>query len=222
MSRRLLPIISILILIALLLGGYFLWLPQYRKYKEAKVTLKEKTEQLKQKIAYFDDLARLSKKMKKKEEEIRKITTSLPKELSQPSIYNYFQKVAPDTGMMLESINVGKVEKKTTAKNEGAKLPSEVKKVPISLSVSGRYFAFKNFLSKIYRCIRFFDIDSVSFSASKSGSTAEVSEGTGSQGNFYQFSLSLKTYVFSGGEEISLGEDIPPEAEEILPPEEIK
>lgn len=222
MSRRLLPIISILILIALLLGGYFLWLPQYQKYKEAKVTLKEKTEQLKQKIAYFDDLARLSKKMKKKEEEIRKITVSLPAELSQPSIYNYFQKVAPETGVMLESISVEKAGKKTSTKSKETKLPSEIKEVPISLSVSGRYFAFKNFLSKIYRCARFFDIDSVSFSSSKSGTKAEVSEGSSSQGNFFQFSLSLKTYVFSEGEKIPLGEGIPPEAEDILPPEEIK
>ena len=57
--------------------------------------------------------------------------------------------------------------------------------MPISLSVSGRYFAFKNFLSKVYRCVRFFDIDSVSFSSSKSGTKAEVSEGSGSQENFF-------------------------------------
>ena len=172
---RIVPIISIVLLFLVILGGVFLWWPKYEEFTNLKQELAIKTEELQQKQEFFNKLNELAQKLEGYKEQLAKIGTALPEELLIPDLYNYILKTVSENGLILKNI---KGEKDVVAQTGY----EAVQKFSFSLSLAGSYEAFKNFLSVIYQNARLIEVDSIKFGSSQ-GKT-----------NIFDFSVGLSTY----------------------------
>ncbi len=189
---RVIPIIIVIILLALTLGGYFLWWPEYQEFKDKKLELEMKNENVRQKEEHLSKLDGYINKFSEHANEFSKIDTALSTDPSKPTLYNFILKTSAENGLILNSVDIGEI----SSEEKG------IQKIPLSISVSGSYVAFKNFLSVIYKNTRLFEIDSIGFSSS-----GEIEE----EGReLFTFSLVLKTHAYK---ETEIGEE---SGEEIL------
>jgi len=171
MSKNL-PIIIVLILILLLVGGYFLWWPQYQEFKDLKFQLEKKTERLTLQEEYFTELDGLLEQLRRYETELSRIDSALPTDVDFAVIgfFNFIQKRAPESGLILKDINLEKA------------VPPEIS---FNISVLGSYSALKNFLKEVlYKNIRMIKVESISFSEPEGG-------------EFFTFDLRLTARIFS-------------------------
>ncbi len=174
---RLIPIISILILLALILGGYFFWWPEYQKFNEKKLELGRKDAEIKQKEEHLSGLESISAKLSEYTDAISKIDNALPTDPSVAALYYFFLKASSENGLILVSHNFGELYTLVA--------PTErVQKMPFSITLSGSYPAFKNFLSTIYNNVRLFEVDSISFSSPPEGES------------LFTFNLRLRTHAY--------------------------
>ena len=178
---RIIPIIIIIILLALALGGYFLWWPEYQEFKNNGLELEIKNENVRQKEEYLSKLEGHINKLSEHANELSKIDIALSTDPSKPTLYNFIMKTSAESGLILNSLNIGEV----SSKEEG------IQKIPLSISVSGSYAAFKNFLSVIYKNTRLFEIDSIGFSSPRETEEEE---------KIFTFSLVLKTHAYKEAE----------------------
>ncbi len=187
---RIIPIIIVIILIALILGGYFLLWPKYQEFKSKKLEVETKDENIRQKGEYLSRLESNANKLSEYANELSKIDTALSVDPSKPNLYNFILKTSAENGLILNSVDIGEVSSEE----------EEIQKIPLSISVSGSYPAFKNFLSVIYKNTRLFEINSISFS-----SPGETEEGR----ELFIFSLVFETHVYKEAEvgEAEMGEE---------------
>jgi len=176
---RLIPIISIIALILLGAGGYFFCWPKYQEFKQQGTLLEEKNRALEEKNNYYLKLETLSNRIDAYKEELDKINSALPAEPSLPVLFDFMQKTSMENGLILGDISSSKgaISSLRSGGNTG------IEKVSLSIFLSGSYSAFKNFLSAIYKNSRLIEVDSVSFSSP-------------TEGELFDFNLSLETYVF--------------------------
>jgi len=134
-SKHTFLIILICLLIPLALGGYFLCWPKYQEFKEKKVEVETKDEEIRKKEEYLLNLEILSEKLLAYEEQLSKIDLALPKDPSVAALFNFFQKTSSENGLILTNIDVGELF--------SLEAPEErIQKMPFSFSVSGSYSAF--------------------------------------------------------------------------------
>ena len=157
-------IVLILIILLLLFGSYFLLLnpkiDQIRRDRE--VELKNKINQLASRESYLVDLKALTSSYKKlSDTELRRINLILPSEEDFPNIFTQLEALVEDNGIFLQAMDISKV---VVELKEESKLPKNIRRLNISLSLSGGdYNTFRNFLADIEFNIRTFDITSLSF-----------------------------------------------------------
>ncbi len=180
---RLIPIISVIILILLGVGGYFFWWPKYQEFKQQGTLLEEKTRGLEEKNNYYSKLEAISNKLDSYKDEFDKIKTALPAEASLPILFNFMQKTSMENGLILSDISSSKGAI-SSSENSGK---TRIEKISLSLSLSGSYSAFKNFLAVIYKNSRLIRVNSISFSSP-------------TEEELFNFSLSLETYIFPNKE----------------------
>ncbi len=176
---RIIPIIIIIILLALAAGGYFLWWPKYQEFKNKELELEMKDENIRQKEEYLSKLEGYINKLSEHANELSKIDTALSVDPSKPTLYNFILKTSAENGLILNSVDIGEISSKEEER---------IQKISLSISVSGSYAAFKNFLSVIYKNTRLFEIDSIGFSSP--GKTEEEGK------ELFTFSLVLKTHAY--------------------------
>jgi len=176
---RVLAIATVLILALLVIGGYFLWWPKYQDFKIKNTELRLKGEEIGEKEQYLHKLKSYSESLAEYANEISKIETALPIEPSKPSLFNFLLKTSSENGLILDSLDIGNI-KKTFSQGE------RIKEIPLSVSVSGSYPAFKNFLSTLYRNSRLFEIDFISFSSPTETERGEV----------FTFNVAMRTYAY--------------------------
>ena len=97
-----------------------------------------------------------------------------------PSLFDYFQKVASQTGLILEKVESGR----TFSVGD-----SSLKEINLSFIVTGLYPDFKNFLSTIERSSKLIEVKDVSFSSPKNPETEEESR-------LFSFELKLKVHSY--------------------------
>lgn len=178
MMSRLLPIISISLLVLLILGVVFLWWPKYQNFSDLKAELEKKERELEKKREYFTNLEALSKRLEGYPEELAKIDSALSVDPSIPALFNFIQKVSSENGLILESLSLGKI---SSSQEEQV----EIQKISLSASVTGSYSAFKNFLSTVYKNARLIEVESIKFPSL---------EGE----DLFTFDFSLETYSYKG------------------------
>lgn len=156
---RFLPIISLSLLVLLILGGVFLWWPEYQDFSDLRLKVERKEMEIRQKEEYFVKLKVLSEKLEGYSEELAKIDSALLVDPSIPALFDFIQKTSSESGLILESLSMGKIS--------SLKDLAGVQKISFSVSVSGSYSAFKNFLSVIYKNTRLIEVESIAFSSSE-------------------------------------------------------
>ncbi len=173
MNKSLIIAISFIASIALFLG---LVLPKYESLK-SKISEREiKEANLKNRNDYYKKVAEISNELKKYSEEIAKIDFALPQEISLPAMYDFFQKKASESGLVLknEKFDSGSAQKESLDKKE----------YNFSLELSGSYPAFKNFLAILEKSAKIVEVENVSFSSPEKSESA------------FSFDMSVKFYSY--------------------------
>jgi len=186
---RFIPIISVILLVILFVGGYFFWWPKYQEFNRQNTVLEQETKALEQKNNYYSKLKEISNKLAAYKDEINKIDSALPAETSLPVLFDFIKKTSMENGLVLNSISPSgagnsssKYDKSNVNTETSAKSTAGVEKISLSISLSGTYPALKNFLSAIYKNARLIEVNSISFSSP-------------SEADLFNFDLSLEVYV---------------------------
>lgn len=150
-------IISLIVPVAILAGGYFYLLkPKYQSLKgisgliagNLKISLQAKKE-------YFENLSDLEEFYDNlNEEDKEKLEQILPFEKDLPNLFVHFESLVKQSGLKLNSIDF----------SEGS-VKEIIKILDVKLSLTGGdYLTFKKFLDRLEKDIKIIDITSISFS----------------------------------------------------------
>ena len=187
---RLVLIISAIVSVFSLAGGYLFCFPKYQEFRNEKKLISQENIALKEKSEHFSKLEEVFKELDNHKDDISKIDSSLPSRVSLPILFNLIKNISERNKLVLGSISssVSSSSKNSSAGNsetEGNKIEG-VKNISISISLVGSYQDFKNFLSSIYKSARLIEVNSISFSSSSE--------------DLFNFSLSLETHILSEAE----------------------
>ncbi|MFH1036847.1 MAG: type 4a pilus biogenesis protein PilO [Patescibacteria group bacterium] len=151
------PIIIAICFIAVIAFSMGLIMPKYQvlQLKQAEVDAKQR--ELENREEYYQEIARISEELKQKNEEVSKISSAFPDEVSAPSMLDFFQRKASDSGLILKQAS--DISSSPNSKD------SAIKENTITLSLSGFYHDFKNFLSVLENSARIIEVDNISFSS---------------------------------------------------------
>ena len=158
MNRPLL--ISIICFALVLIIGLVLFFPKYQDFRFVKLQLNTKEKEILDKQEYFSEIDRISEKLKEYPGELAKIDSALPFNPSLPFLFDFFQKISSQNGLILKNISGGYASSSSSSSSSS---PS-IKEIKISLSLSGSYPAFKNFLTSLEKSARLIEVESISFS----------------------------------------------------------
>ncbi len=173
MSKRLL--ISIICLSFCLIIGVFFTIPKYKDLKITENQLEQKQNELEYRQEYLLKVEDISEQLKQYPEELEKIDFGLYSNISLPFLFDFFQKMSSQNGLVLKNINSSPILSGQT---------NETKEININLSLSGSYSAFESFLLNIEKSVRFVEVDELSFSFNSK------------QDQPLLFSLKVKTYSY--------------------------
>ncbi len=118
MSRlNYISVVSIVLLLIFLGGGYFIWLPKYQDFKYQKSVLAQFEDNFQKKEDYYSNLKNIQKTIESYQEEVNKINDSLPEEISLPVLFNFMSKVITENGLILDSISASSGENENSTQN---------------------------------------------------------------------------------------------------------
>ena len=151
------PVIIIVSLALILLFAIFYFLPRYQelRYIEKEVEMKE--EELSRREERIRELKSLQEELGNYREQLAKIDSALPVDEDLPALFDFLQKAASQSGLVLKSIS-----------HSAAKLSpdfADLKETEVSLELSGVYDSLKNFLPVLETTARLIETQSVSFSS---------------------------------------------------------
>lgn len=153
--------------------SFFLSWPEYQKLLMVQAEIGKTQEEIQTADKRLEELNSVSEKLKGYESQLKILDTALPDKFYMPHLYDFFEKVCPQYGLILDGMNasVGEVN------------DFGVKEVKISLSLSGDYESFKEFLLALENSVRFFSLESMNLIAPEKENTP------------FKFSLDLSTYI---------------------------
>lgn len=179
------PIIFVLIAVGLIAGAYFLIWPKYQEFNLKKQEVGFTDEEFRIKEEYLLNIENNLKELSKYEEEVSKINSALPSDPSIAALLNYFQKESSQNGLILKTIDVSGLFTQAEAQ-------SKIQKMPFSLTVSGSYNSFKNFVLAVYKNTRLIGIKSIKFS-----SNYEETEKGITAKDLFEFDLEVETQSYN-------------------------
>ncbi len=169
------PIAIVLLLSLSLILGLLIFFPKYRDLSGLSGKIKINEEKIKLQEEYFSNLNSLSEELKKYETELSKVNSILPDDPSLPSLLNFIEKASSQSGLVLKSISPA--SSVSFPQIEGAK------ETKVSLTVSGSYSDFKNFISVLEKSARLIETENISFFSPSGEGTAD-------------FNLRIKVYSY--------------------------
>lgn len=190
-------LITFIILIALIFGGIYFWIPKYRQFNETRLLVKEWKNLLQEKEKYF---SRLSKDLTRLKEEygseIKIIDLALPND---PSIFKTFILIKEESlknDLVVSKFKIANlsslgslkktVDSPTFSISDDKKMT--IKETLMDVSLMGSYSSFKKFLSSLEENARLFSVESISFSSVSKKEKEEARETI--------FNLKIKTYSY--------------------------
>jgi Tfp pilus assembly protein PilO len=158
--------------------GLFLGLiyPKYQNWQTLLLGIKEKNAELQTKTEYFTQIKETTETLNTYEEALSKISSALPADSALPSLTNFLQTTASETGMSLDKVSIDSINQS----NEQKRL-NETK---LTLEVSGSYDGFKSFLSGLEQSARMISLSDLSFETPKKTKDPFI------------FNLSIKTFSY--------------------------
>ena len=140
-------IIGVCLVLALAIGLTLTW-PKYQSLRILWQNIEVKEEELQSKEEYFNQIRNISIELEKHTDALDKIASALPETPALPSLFNFLQSSASQTGLVLEKI-------KLIGLDEG--------EIRVSCQVVGGYPAFKNFLLALEKSARLIEIEKIAF-----------------------------------------------------------
>jgi Tfp pilus assembly protein PilO len=159
---------SLIIILIALTFGMVLVLPKFDETAALKDKVELKRVDLANRENYFKELEKIAKEFKGNRENLDKIKTALPIGPMAPSLANFIQSASSQTGLILKNFGYGSTN--VTAIDETAAMA--VQEYEISLTLSGSYNAFKDFLDRIEKSSRLIEIADIAFIVSESSKDA--------------------------------------------------
>jgi len=176
------PIAIIICLFLALIIGFGLLIPKYQNLNLLKLRIQLKEAELQNEEEYFSKIHIISEDLKKYEEGLAKISSAFPDDSQLPSLFNFIQKTAAQSGLVLKKVVPAKSKSiKEELVKEG--WDSEILETGVNLTVAGSYASFKNFVSTLEKTARIIEIESISF-------TTPQKEGP------IDFNLRIKVYSY--------------------------
>ncbi len=194
--QKIILIASISLIVISIVLGYFFVLPKYNELKQQKLDLANLEKAIESKNNYYLSISRISKEMGKKKEEIDKLSSALPSKMPLPVLFNYFENLVEENGLVFDDISSD--ARGNSLDNKKENVDAGIKKIRLSVSVSGSYEDFKKFLDVLWKSAKLIDINSISFSSPKEGS--------------FNVNLSLTTYFLPENQQMN-----PPAPEKGMP-----
>jgi Tfp pilus assembly protein PilO len=167
--------ITIICFLITLLLGVGLILPKYQDFKAVQKNINQKSLEVKYKKEYFSQLQKTSEELKNYTDALDKIDSALPLSPNLPTLFEFLQKSSSENGLILKKIKMG-----STTPLQGFQ---EVQETNVSLSLSGSYSAFKNFLTTLQKTSRLIEIVSINFSSP-------------TKGDIFSFDLDIKVHSY--------------------------
>ena len=173
MNKTIIIAISFIAAVAIAFG---LVLPKYESLKLKMSERGIKEANLENKSEYYKKVSEISNELKNYSEELSKIDSALSQEISLPLIYDFFQKEASESGLVLkgENFDSSSVSKESFAQKE----------YRFNLELSGSYPAFKNFLAILEKSAKIIEVENISFTSPSKGDSA------------FSFGVSVKFYSY--------------------------
>jgi Tfp pilus assembly protein PilO len=141
------------ILISVLL--FFLFIsPKQTSLSILNSQLLQKRKELETSDRYFQKISKMAEELENRQEEISKVDSALPEDPSIPVLFNFLQKSASQSGILLE--NIGSASTKDKEK---------LKKWTTTLNLKGDYSSFKDFISTIEKSARLIKVDKISLTS---------------------------------------------------------
>lgn len=168
---------SFYIIIALslsLLLIFGLVLPRYRDWDSLNQEIFKRGIELRSQENYFQEIQRISGKLKENQDSLSKIESALPEDRSLPQVLNFFQKAASQSGTTLKHIVPVFVV---------LERGQNIRTTKVNLVLGGDYYSFKNFLSLVEKSARLIEVENIYFSYPKEGGP-------------FIFNISTKTYSY--------------------------
>lgn len=195
------------LILSIIIAVFLVW-PKYQELSVLNVRIKEREQDIKAKEEDLKYLRNISSELVKYEQNLKKIDSALPSFLSIPSLFYFLQKESSQNGLVLGKIQAGTAQEffieetvsetvsappESSAESfspEGAsrekivRTKTEIKTIPIELSLAGSYSDFKNFLSSLEKNAKLFETKTITFSA-----PSEKEES-------FKFDLGTETYSY--------------------------
>ncbi|HHE76823.1 MAG TPA: hypothetical protein ENL27_02485 [Candidatus Parcubacteria bacterium] len=169
-------------------------MPKYEKFKEDGKILEQLAESLEKKENYYSRLEEISRELDGHKDQIEKINSALPESVSLPVLFDYIEGLSLNNGLFLNDISSSVAG---NAGRAGEREDGENNSIAISISLTGGYSSFKDFLSAVYNSSRLIDVKSISFSSSgQRQAPGTASMGSAPNSGEFDFDVSLETYVF--------------------------
>jgi Tfp pilus assembly protein PilO len=150
--------------------------PKYQLLKSKTAEVEAKKVNLENTNNYYKRVTALSEQLKTYKEELAKIDSAIPSEVSLPQLYDFFINRASESGLVLKNESASGL---TVSKT----MPG-LKELRFGLELTGSYENFKNFLKVLEKSARMIEIEKISFSSS------------GKSNDLPSFSLSVKFYSY--------------------------
>lgn len=150
--------------------------PTFQELKTKQQQLAVKIIELENKEAYLLRLNQAKASLEEHKEELVNVFTALPQDPSLPSLFNYLQQNASESGLILEGISF-------SATSASEDFPG-LKETSFSIKIVGSYSSFKHFVSLLERSARLIATESISFSYKEDEESEES----------FSFDLNMKVY----------------------------
>ncbi len=191
------------LILAVIVGGYFLIRPQYDSYQQKKDQVTAKQAEVDQYDKIYKDMQALQQKYKKlSAEAIASVDKFLPNEDKTEEMMLQLDAIARDKGMLVSNMaftlepvvadaTAAAVTAQTateTTTTETAAGTLKLAAMKISATVTGSYDAFKQFLDEAEKNLRLLEITSLTFSESST---------EGAPAGVYTYTVNLETYFLT-------------------------
>ncbi|PIP22624.1 MAG: hypothetical protein COX37_02965 [Candidatus Nealsonbacteria bacterium CG23_combo_of_CG06-09_8_20_14_all_39_17] len=137
----------------------FLIFPKNDEFNFLNKSIEQKKIDIQNKENYIKDLEKIVQDIDARGSQFAKIDVATPSGVGVPAIFDFLQKTASQSGMILKDTKADFLA--SSGHGEG------IKESGVSFSLEGTYSSFKNFLSVMENSARLFEITSLDFSSGK-------------------------------------------------------
>ena len=151
-------VISLSLLIAFAWGIFFLS-PKNKTLNFLKEEIGQKQFELQSQEEYLANLTRTAENLKNYQIQLAKIDSALPDTPELPALFDFLQKSASQSGLVLKGLEA----------TSGTQAEEGLRETRLNLLLIGSYTSFKNFLSVLEYSSRLIETESLTFSSSEAG-----------------------------------------------------